>query len=321
MIKKTLLLLAVLAMLTMKMQAQIVTDFDGNIYHTISIGTQIWMVENLKVIHYRNGDPITNITDNQQWFNLSTPAYCDYENTPGNSMIYGRIYNFFAVADNRNIAPEGWHVPTDAEWTILTDYLTINGYGYEGSGPDIAKSMASISGWNSFPDAGATGNDQASNNSSGFSALPGGGRFTSGGFFDIGESCYLWSSIAADPLSGWSRGINYNGSACGRGYYGKVRGLSVRCISNSGVPTNDIKNKIDINIEIYPNPANEKIFVSISEKEYVNLTICSLFGTCVLRKELRNGSDEIDISSLSKGIYVVKLSIADWTVQKKLIKE
>jgi uncharacterized protein (TIGR02145 family) len=319
--KKTLLIFSLLAMLTMKMQAQIVTDFDGNVYQTISIGTQVWMVENLKVTHYRNGDPITNITDNHQWFNLSTPAYCDYENTSGNSIIYGRIYNYFAVADNRKIAPVGWHVPTDAEWTILTDYLTNNGYGNGGSGPAIAKSMASKSGWTTFLQVGTTGNDQASNNSSGFSALPGGGRFTSGGFSDIGKSCYLWSSTAASLTSGWSRGINYNGSACGRGYYDNVRGLSVRCISDIGVPTNAIKNKIDIDIELYPNPAKEKIFLTISEKEDINLTIYNLVGTCILRKDLRNGSNEINITSLSKGIYVVKLSGADWTVQKKLIKE
>jgi len=207
-------------------------DDDGSNYATVKIGSQVWMVENLKTTHYRNGDPITNVTDDQQWFNLSTPAYCEYENNSGNSTLYGRIYNFFAVVDNRNIAPEGWHVPTDAEWTILTDYLTLNGYGFEGSGPAIAKSMASHSGWNTFSGAGTVGNDQASNNRSGFTALPGGGRFTSGGFFDIGDACSWWSSTVTGSFSGWMRGINYDGSACGRGYKENVRGLSVRCIQD-----------------------------------------------------------------------------------------
>jgi len=127
----------------------------------VTIGTQVWMVENLNVTHYRNGDPITNVTDNTQWFNLTTEAYCDYTG-------YGRIYNSYAVQDSRNIAPTGWHVPSDAEWTILSDYLINNGFGFDGSGHDIAKSMAATSGWDTFTDVGATGNNQASNNSSGF---------------------------------------------------------------------------------------------------------------------------------------------------------
>jgi uncharacterized protein (TIGR02145 family) len=200
-----------------------VTDIDGNLYHTVTIGTQVWMVENLNVTHYRNGDPITNVTDNNQWFNLTTEAYCDYTS-------YGKIYNSYAVQDSRNIAPTGWHVPSDAEWTTLTDYLINNGYGYQGSGHDIAKSMAATSGWDTFSDVGATGNDQASNNSSGFTALPGGGRFTSGSFFDAGSSGYWLSSTDASATSTWSRGINYNGSAMGRGYYDKDDGLSVRCV-------------------------------------------------------------------------------------------
>jgi uncharacterized protein (TIGR02145 family) len=319
--KKTLLLFALLVMVAIKMPAQTVTDIDGNIYHTIIIGTQVWLVENLKATHYRNGDPITNVTVDQQWFNLSTPAYCDYENSPGNSTIYGRIYNYFAVEDSRKIAPAGWHVPTDAEWTTLTDYLITNGFGYYGSGPTIAKSMAAKSGWATSAQAGTVGNDQASNNSSGFSALPGGGRFTSGGFFDVGSQTYWWSSTLNDPLAGLCRSIYSAGSACGRGFYNKVRGLSVRCISDSGVPTNETLNSIDVKFEMYPNPAKEKIIVTISEYEYTNLSICNIAGTCVLKKELRNDRNEIDISSLSKGIYVVKVWGTGWAEQKKLIKE
>jgi uncharacterized protein (TIGR02145 family) len=319
--KKLLFLFALFTPLSMGMQAQIITDFDGNVYHPVTIGTQVWMVENLKVTHYRNGDPVTNVTVDQEWFTLTVPAYCDYENNTGNGALYGRLYNFFAAADSRNIAPEGWHVPTDAEWTILTDYLTLNGYGFEGSGPDIAKSMASQSGWNTFSGAGTTGNDPSSNNSSGFSALPGGGRFTSGGFFDIGNSGYWWSSTAADPTSGWSRGINYNGSACGRGYYGNVRGLSVRCISDTGVPTNQTEYENDLDIKIFPNPSSEKIFVTFSDAEDIDVTICALTGTVLLRKKLSNGSNEIAIGSLTKGIYVIRLSNSHQTVQKMLIKE
>src|SRR5665647_3709784 len=99
-----------------------VTDIDGNVYHTVTIGTQVWMVENLKTTKYRNGDPIPNVTDNIAWGALTTGAYCNYNNDTNNSITYGRLYNWYA-ANNRNIAPSGWHVPTVAEWTILITYV------------------------------------------------------------------------------------------------------------------------------------------------------------------------------------------------------
>src|ERR1700690_4031958 len=86
-----------------------VTDIDGNVYKTVTIGTQVWMVENLKTTRYRNGDLIPNKTDASEWANLTTGAYCDYDNTPSNSAIYGRLYNSNAVIDSRKIAPAGWH--------------------------------------------------------------------------------------------------------------------------------------------------------------------------------------------------------------------
>ncbi|MBT5269507.1 MAG: hypothetical protein HOL70_08685, partial [Candidatus Marinimicrobia bacterium] len=101
-----------------------VTDIDGNVYETVKIGDQIWMAENLKVTHYRDGSAITQVTDNTAWSNLSTEAYCIYDNNASNEVdTYGALYNWYAVSDGRNIAPEGWHVPTDAEWKELEMYL------------------------------------------------------------------------------------------------------------------------------------------------------------------------------------------------------
>jgi hypothetical protein len=85
-----------------------VIDYDGNIYFVVEIGGQCWMAENLKVTHYRNGDPIPNVTDNAEWEGLSTGGYCDYYNNPNYAPIYGRLYNWYAVDDSRNIAPAGW---------------------------------------------------------------------------------------------------------------------------------------------------------------------------------------------------------------------
>ena len=98
-----------------------VTDIDGNVYQNVQIGEQLWMAENLKVTHYRNGDEIQNITNNGNWWSLSTGAYGDYDNNPSNSETYGRLYNWYTVDDSRGVCPEGWHVSSDDEFTVLTD--------------------------------------------------------------------------------------------------------------------------------------------------------------------------------------------------------
>lgn len=143
---------------TVSSDTGIVTDIDGNIYHKVAIGTQVWLVENLKVTHYRNGDPIPNVTDGSQWIGLNTGAYCNYYNDSTNANTYGRLYNWYAVDDPRGLAPEGWHVPSLAEWHTLVDFL----------GGDLVAggAMKDTILWQ-LPNTGAT-------NSSGFSALPGG---------------------------------------------------------------------------------------------------------------------------------------------------
>ena len=136
------------------------TDIDGNVYKTITIGNQTWMAENLKVTHYRNGDPIPNVTGSTAWYNLTSGAYCDYNNDASNSAIYGHLYTWFAATDNRNIAPAGWHIPNDLDWNTLVGYL--------GGGDEANKMKESgLVHWKP---------SNASTNSSGFTALPGGYR-------------------------------------------------------------------------------------------------------------------------------------------------
>jgi uncharacterized protein (TIGR02145 family) len=134
--------------LTLLSNAQLVTDIDGNNYSTVIIGSQVWMVENLKSIKYCNGDTISStIPAAFNISNESTPKYqWAYDGIDSNANTYGRLYTWYTVTDIRNICPTGWHVPSIDEWTVLSDYLTNNGYGYEGSGYDIAKSLASSSG-------------------------------------------------------------------------------------------------------------------------------------------------------------------------------
>jgi uncharacterized protein (TIGR02145 family) len=191
-----------------------VTDIDGNVYHMVTIGTQTWMAENLKVTKYRNGDAIPNVTDHNEWSNLTTGAYCDYENTASNSTVYGKLYNWHTVSDSRNIAPTGWHVASDAEWTMLTTFL---------GGEDVAGGKLKEKGtahWLS-PNYGAT-------NETGFSALPGGG-YGGGIFLHLGYGGFWWTSTEYSS-SVWYRGMLYYSGGVTRYYNNPSRGLSVRCV-------------------------------------------------------------------------------------------
>jgi uncharacterized protein (TIGR02145 family) len=196
----------------------IVTDIDGNVYNTVAIGTQIWMAENLKVTRYRNGDPIPNVTDKTSWKNLETGAYCNYDNDANNSITYGRLYNWFAVNDNRNICPVGWHVPTDSEWSVLIKYL---------GGSRVAGGIMKEAGteyWHS-PNTGAK-------NGSCFSALPGSCRLQNGVFSYLGSHANFWSSTEADSLSAYDIGLEFDNSGVTRGSASKLQGKSVRCIKD-----------------------------------------------------------------------------------------
>lgn len=203
------------------------TDIDGNIYNMVTIGTQIWMKENLKTTKYRNGDVIPTITDGIEWSALKKGAQCNYNNDPANAAKYGKLYNWYAVYESRNIAPTGWHVATDVEWTTLTNYVSAN-LGNSGS---IAKALASKTGWSYSINANAVGNDLTRNNSTGFSALACGKRNINGTFASIGDDGIWWSSTESSIGSAWYRDIDY-GSASVYRDINQVYGFSVRCIKD-----------------------------------------------------------------------------------------
>ena len=201
-----------------------VTDIDWNVYETVRIGDQVWMAENLKVTHYRNGDPIPNVIIDYEWPNLSTGAYCSYENDVDNVTIYGSLYNWCAVNDLRGLAPEGWHVPTDAEWQTLIEYL---------GGSSVAggkmKTTGTIEGgdglWHRL-NTGAT-------NESGFSALPGGYCNNSNGYFyNLGYYAFFWSSTESFSNFAWSRYLNTNDPGVNRGNDDSRNGFSIRCVKD-----------------------------------------------------------------------------------------
>jgi len=200
--------------------AWVYTDIDGNAYNSVTIGTQTWMKQNLNVTHYRNGDAIPNVIDNTAWSNITTGAYCNYENDANVAIYYGRLYNWYSVVDSRNLCPTGWHVPSDAEWTILTDYL---------GGANIAGSKLKETGtlhWNS-PNTGAT-------NQSGFTALPGGYRENEGTFYDVKIVGSWWSSTESSVSNAWFRNMysfDYFPDIDRHDYF-KQRGFSVRCLKD-----------------------------------------------------------------------------------------
>jgi uncharacterized protein (TIGR02145 family) len=177
-----------------------VTDIEGNIYNTVTIGTQVWMAENLKSTKYKDGTSIPNVTDGSAWAGLTSGAYCWYNNDIGNKSIYGALYNWFAVNTGK-LCPVGWHVSSDNEWTILSNYL--GGISVAGG------KMKSVAGW-SNPNTGA-------NNSSGFSALPGCYRHYTGTFNNIlGEFGYWWSSTEFSTTEAYNRHLSFDSSSLGR---------------------------------------------------------------------------------------------------------
>jgi uncharacterized protein (TIGR02145 family) len=207
-------------------------DADLNTYNTVRIGNQTWMASNLKTTKYNDGTTaIPNVTDNAAWAALSTGAYCYYNNNVGTDYgaTYGALYNWYAVNTGK-LCPVGWHVPTDAEWTTLTTFLTDNGYGYILLATDVGKSMAATSGWTSSVTAGNVGNDQASNNASGFNAVPGGCRISSGSFSNMGSTGYWRSSTTDSSGYPFQRSMDYARSDVYGTIGNKAPGYSVRCL-------------------------------------------------------------------------------------------
>ena len=187
---------------------------------SVNIGAQTWTTKNLDVATFRNGDAIPQAKTDEEWKAAGKnkkAAWCYYENDVANGIIYGKLYNWYAVNDNRGLAPLGWHVPTDQEWTVLSNFL---------GGADVAgKKMKSSSGW--LKNGNGT-------NSSGFAGLPGGGRSNSYGSFDFVGGFGMWwsSSEYFEAYAAWKRELSFDESSLYRSKYDESDGLSVRCVKD-----------------------------------------------------------------------------------------
>ena len=196
------------------------TDIDGNTYKSVIIGEQEWMAENLRTAKYNDGTSIPNVTNDTVWTFDTTAAWCIYDNDSQYDSIHGKLYNWYAVETGK-LCPTGWHVPTDAEWTVLKDYLTADGHiGSEG------KALKATSGWgDGYEGVSGIGTDDY-----GWKGLPGGGRDSNGDFYSIGGLGGWWSSSQRLTNSAWLRGLGYGDGIVARDSANKGDGFSVRCL-------------------------------------------------------------------------------------------
>jgi len=217
-----------------------ISDVDGNDYDVVRIGDQLWMKEPLATTKYNNGSDIPLVTDNLTWAGLSSPAYCWYNNGSPNT-LYGALYNWYAV-NTGNLCPTGWHVPTDLDWLELEVYLQNNGYNYDGTidtdydrltNNRTAKALAYTSFWSSSVNTGSVGNTDYPEyrNKSGFSAMPGGGRYASTGEFGLITNTGLWwSATEISATEAISRLILHYRDDVWRQAYLKTSGHHIRCV-------------------------------------------------------------------------------------------
>jgi uncharacterized protein (TIGR02145 family)/uncharacterized repeat protein (TIGR02543 family) len=214
--------------------SDVLIDIDGNEYHTVTIGTQTWTVENLRTTRLNDGTAIPNVTDDAAWSALTTPGYCWYNNDrAANCATFGALYNWYAVNTGR-LAPAGWHVPTNNDFVVLENYLIMHGYNYDGtkSMNMVGKSMAAKTEWVTSNVIGTPGLLSARNDRSMFSALPGGYRPSY--FMHMGEGFYCWRATEwPGTTSAYVTSVNFGNVGLGTRTFLKSSGMSIRLVKDN----------------------------------------------------------------------------------------
>jgi uncharacterized protein (TIGR02145 family) len=291
---------------TNRIQAQTVTDIDGNIYQTVTIGTQVWMRENLKSLYYSDGTVI--------------PKVWSYENSDSLAGIYGMLYSWpssmkGSASSNsipsgvQGVCPDGWHLPGSAEWKVLTDYL-----GGESTAGGKLKEKGTTHWY--VPNKGAT-------NETGFTALPGGSCGESGWFY-IGIGGFWWSSTNESGYITFLSMINEQIGASQSSQWVASEdidkpGASVRCLRNAGATQISLVDDY-VQFSIYPNPANDWIKIRLENITKMDLSIYRPDGKLMLTRQLNQQETIIDIRDFPEGIYILSVKSSQGIMQKKIIK-
>jgi uncharacterized protein (TIGR02145 family) len=298
--------------------------YNGYDYNLVEIGGQCWFKENLQTTTYRDGSFISYPdTNNTLWANDTTGAYTWYDNDSTTyASTYGALYNWHAVDNPAGLCPTGWHVPSDAEWTVLETYLKANGYNYDGSttGNKYAKALADTVLWGSDTTIGAVGNTDypSYRNKSGFSGLPGGYRNASGSSNTIGSIGSWWSSTQKDTFNAWGRNLYYFTSYVDRHGNDLESGVSVRCLKDTGsIQTSLKEQKIFRDLNIYPNPFTTSTTIELPSEPHI-LAIYDIVGNTV-REEQVSGTTTVERGNLTKGVYVIEVRSESQTYSGKLL--
>ncbi len=305
-----------------------VTDIDGNTYNSVIIGTQEWQKENLNVSRYSDGTIIPQVTDPVAWANLTTGAWCYYNNDPANGAIYGKLYNWYAVAGiydtaslanpslRKSLTPTDWHMPSDTEWTTLIQFIDPNAYATNNS-----TNAQSLTAGIKMKEAGNTHwyyqSGVTATNESGFTGLPGGQcgliwlpNDSLAGSFDYNIlNGMWWSSTESNlPDNSYGRSLSYYGSPVQRFYDNEKNGFSVRLIKNSSLNNQSFEEN---SFKVYPNPAREQItidFGDLTNASSLSYKIMNTLGQEVTNGKINFQQSVVQFNSLfSKGIYFIKI--------------
>lgn len=289
-------------------QTEILKDIDGNSYPTIKIGEQVWMAENLRVTRYNNGDSIPFLLSTADWAETDLPAYGYFDNDTSNISKFGLLYNWFTVDDKREVCPQNWHVPSDDEWKQLE--LTL------GMCIQQSERMTAWRGTNEgdklkLPEFGG-------NNSTYFSALGTGYRHPSGDYRGLGTDNDYWTSTPYNNngnREGILHGLLASKSTVVRNFHTPDYGFCIRCVKNTNT-TSTLKEVPKT--KVYPNPANNKLYVENAAGKTV--AIYNMNGQIVCNQNITAPNFETDISILNPGSYVVKVASPVESTDTLLIK-